>query len=99
MKLIPTLISEHSQLYIVSSSYVHSFNLVLIPPAPEVQSLCSVIVWNRPDVPPCDDIIGYDVRLYSHLVQHNVTRRVGSNGTFYIITEEDNLANYVQVSA
>ena len=47
----------------------------------------------------CGDIIGYDVRLCSQSAQHNVTRQIGSNRTFYIITEEDNFANYVQVFA
>ena len=41
----------------------------------------------------CDGIIGYDVRLYSpQSVHQNLTRRVGANGTFYIIKDEDKLA-------
>ena len=67
-----------------------------------MQGLCSVVVWYSPEV-SCEGISGYDVRLYSpQSVHQNVTRRVGENGTFYIIKDEDNLAGnsdetYVQV--
>ena len=41
----------------------------------------------------CEGISGYDVRLYSPKSEHqNLTRRVGANGTFYIIKDEDKLA-------
>ena len=78
---------------------------VPVPPAPEIQALCSVVVWYSPEVPNCDNnITGYDVRLYTHNLQlprQNLIRRVGSNGTFYITNDEDNLDNsdetYVQV--
>ena len=80
-------------------------NNILAPPPspPEVQGLCSVVVWNSPEV-SCEDISGYDVRLYSpRSVYQNVTRRVVANGTYYIIKDEDKLAiaglgeTYVQV--
>ena len=51
----------------------------------------------------CDLIHGYDVRLYQPESSHqNVTRRVGSNQTFYIIKDEDKLGRtteetYLQV--
>ena len=73
-----------------------------LPPPLEVQGLCSVVVWYSPDV-PCERIHGYNVRLYDpQAVYQNVIRRVGSNGTFYIITDEDRLIGqsgktYVQV--
>lgn len=67
-----------------------------------MQGLCSVVVWNSPEV-SCGGISGFDVRLYSpQSVHRNVTRRVGANGTYYIIKDEDNLAGsdetYVQVN-
>jgi hypothetical protein len=66
--------------------------------------VCSVVVWNDPELVFCGDIIGYDVRFFSpQLVTQNVTRHVGANGTFYIIQEEDGLDTkrndlYVQVT-
>lgn len=73
--------------------------------APQVQALCSVVVWYSPEVPNYyNNITDYDVRLYAHssqLPEQSLTRQVGSNGTFYIISDEDNLGNgdetYVQV--
>ena len=62
------------------------------PSPPEVQGLCSIVVWYSPAV-SCEGISGYDVRLYSPKSEHqNLTRRVGANGTFYIIKDEDRLA-------
>ena len=74
---------------------------ILRPTPVIVQGLCSVIFWYSPAV-PCSEVSGYDVRLYSpQSGQQNVTRRVGANGTFYIIKDEDILAGsgetYVQV--
>ena len=81
------------------------------PPAPiGVQALCSVVVWYSPEVSTsCEDldiklINGYEVRFYDpELIQSNVTKYVGANRTFYILTEEDRLAGddktYVQVIA
>ena len=68
-------------------------------PSPDVQALCSVIVWYRPDV-PCEGITGYDVRLYTlQSTQQSMTMHVGANATFYIVKAEDRLAdNHVQVS-
>ena len=41
----------------------------------------------------CAGISGYEVRLYSPQSLHkNLTRRVGANGTFYILEDEDKLA-------
>lgn len=75
-----------------------------MPLSPKVQALCSVVVWYSPEVTNCNSITGYDVRFYTHspqLPEQNLTRRVESNGTFYIISDEDNLGNsdgtYVQV--
>ena len=60
-------------------------------PPPQVQALCSVVVWYSPEV-SCGDIIGYDVRFFHpQLLTQNVTRRVGANGTFHIVQEEDKL--------
>ena len=76
------------------------FHLAPPPSLPEVQGLCSLVVWYSPAV-SCEGIVGYDVRLYSpQSVYQNLTRRVGANGTFYIIKNEDKLAvaeTYVQV--
>lgn len=76
------------------------------PPAAPfgVQALCSVVVWYSPEV-SCEDnvktINSYEVRFYDpKLMQPNVTRYVGENRTFYIVTENDKLASvetYVQV--
>ena len=61
---------------------------ISIPP-PQVQALCSVVVWYSPTV-SCGDIIGYDVRFFSpQLDSQNVTKRVGANRTFYIVQDED----------
>ena len=67
-------------------------NYVVPPPPLGVQGLCSSVVWYSPDL-PCDVIHGYDVRLYHPQSAHqNLTRRVGSKGTFYVIKVEDRLA-------
>ena len=71
------------------------------PSPPEVQGLCSNVVWYSPEV-SCERISGYDVRLYNpQSVHQNLTRRIGANGTFYVIRDEDKLAGsdetYVQV--
>ena len=63
-------------------------DLISIPP-PQVQALCSVVVWYSPEV-SCGDITGYDVRFFSpQLDSQNVTKRVGANRTFYIVQDED----------
>ena len=41
----------------------------------------------------CELIYGYELEFYSpQSVHQNVLRRVGANGTFYIIKDEDKLA-------
>ena len=70
------------------------FFISLAPPPspPEVKGLCSNVVWYSPAV-SCEGISGYDVRLYSpQSLRKNLTRRIGANGTFYIIEDEDKLA-------
>ena len=79
------------------NSYNHHILLapppLLPPPPPGVQGLCSNVVWYRPEVSR-EGIDGYDVRLYHPQSAHqNVTRRVGVNGTFYIVKDEDRLIN------
>ena len=64
--------------------------------------MCFNVVWYIPEV-SCESISGYDVRLYHpQSAQQYVTRHVGANRTFYIINDEDRLANsdetYVQVA-
>lgn len=74
------------------SFWIHLF--VDISISIQVQALCSVVVWYNPDV-SCERMItGYDVRFYSlHSDTKNVTRRTGANQTFYIIQNEDGLAD------
>ena len=74
------------------------------PPPLRVQGLCSIVVWYSPAVQSCEDIHGYEVRLYSTSPQSshpNMTNRVGANRTFYMV-EEEKLPNshetYVQVA-
>ena len=70
------------------------------PPPLGIQGLCTVVVWYSPEV-SCEDINGYEVRLYNPQSAHlNVTRRTGANGTFYIVDEEKLVSSdetYVQV--
>ena len=65
-----------------------------LPPLPsplEVQALCTVVVWYRPEL-PCESITGYNVRFFNPQVTHQSTvRHVGANSTFYIIKDEDRL--------
>ena len=63
--------------------------------------LCSLVIWYNPEV-PCDVINGYSVRFFHPQGEHqNVTRHLGTNGTFYVIKDEDiaeiNNATSVQV--
>ena len=63
--------------------------------------MCSVVVWYSPAVQSCEDVRGYEVRLYHPQSSRlNVTNRIGANGTFYIV-DVDKLVNseetYVQV--
>ena len=64
--------------------------------------MCSVVVWYSPVVQSCEDIRGYEVRLYNlQSPRLTVTNRVGANGTFYIV-DVDKLVSreetYVQVA-
>jgi hypothetical protein len=73
------------------------------PPSPVgVQALCSVVVWYSPEVSCEEKINSYEVQFYdANFTQSNVTRYVGANRTFYVLTEEDRLAGentYVQVT-
>ena len=59
-----------------------------LPPPIGVQGLCSIVVWYSPAV-SCEDIHGYEVRLYHPQSPHlNMTSFVGANGTFYMVDEE-----------
>ena len=62
---------------------------------------CSVVVWRSPEV-LCEDIRGYEVRLYNSQSAHpNMTSRVGANENFYVVEEEKLVSSdetYVQVA-
>lgn len=67
----------------------------------DVESFCSVVVWSSPQF-PCDDIMGYEVRLYNPNSGQAVEHQVGGFSTHYIITNEDKIQvdieeAYVQV--
>ena len=58
-------------------------------------------MWSNPQL-PCDDITGYEVRLYDPDSEKEVSRSVDSYSTFYTIKDEDKLQvevekAYVQV--
>ena len=56
---------------------------ILRSPPYEVQGYCSHINWrSSPDI-PCEDISGYDVRLFNPTTGMEVIRRVDASGTFY----------------
>ena len=72
------------------------------PPPPErVLGFCSVVVWRSLEV-SCEDIRGYEVRLYNSQSAHpNMTSRVGANENFYVVEEEKLVSSdetYVQVA-
>ena len=88
----------------------HAVSSVTPPPAAAsapfgLQVMCSVVTWYSPEV-SCENnaeiINGYELRFYnSEVTEQNVTKYVGANRTFYVLTEEDKLAGdktYVQVS-
>ena len=92
-----------------SCIHVYCFNSSHIAPPSVavpfgVQALCSAVVWYSPAEVSCAEgtVNGYEVRFYDpNFIQSNVTRYVGTNRTFYGITEEDRLAGentHVQVS-
>ena len=66
-----------------------------------VQSFCSVIVWSNQQL-QCDDIMGYEVRLYNPYSGQEVYHQVGRLSAHYIVTDEDEIQveleeAYVQV--
>ena len=68
---------------------------------PPVQTFCLAIGWSNPQF-PCDDIMGYEVRLYNPNSGQAVEYQVGGFSTHYIITNEDKIQvdieeAYVQV--
>ena len=68
---------------------------------PPVQTFCSVVIWSNPQL-PCDDIMGYEVRLYNPDSGKEVNRSVDSYSMSYVIKDEDKLQveiekAYVQV--
>ena len=102
--------SSHVPWKIISDSSIPVSSIILVappttspPPLLGVQGLCSVVVWYGPEDLTCENrISGYAVKLCDpNLSTSNVTRHVGANRTFYILTEEDNVAGkntHVQVS-
>ena len=67
----------------------------------DIESFCSVVVWSSPQL-PCDDIMGYEVRLYNPDSGQVVHHQVGGLSTHYIITDQDKIqmdleGTYVQV--
>lgn len=64
--------------------------LVLTPPN-EVQSHCSHVTWrNSPDV-SCEDISGYEVRLFNPDTEEEVIRPVDARGTvhYFLVLDKD----------
>ena len=67
----------------------HTIDTEDLSPPYEVQGYCSHINWrNSPNV-SCEDISGYDVRLFNPNSGLDVTRRVGVHGTFYSLLAID----------
>ena len=67
----------------------------------DIQSFCSVVVWSSPQL-PCEDIVGYEVRLYNPSSGQVVQHQVRGLSTHYIITDQDKIhvdlkEAYVQV--
>ena len=61
-----------------------------------------MVVWSNPQL-PCDDIIGYEVRLYDPGSGQEVIRSIDSYSTYYVIKGEDKVRvvlerAYTQVS-
>ena len=58
---------------------------------PEIEPHCSHVNWlNSPNI-SCEDISGYDVRLYNSDTNEEVVRRVDARGTFhnFLLSDED----------
>ena len=50
-----------------------------LPSPPEVQALCTIVVWYRPGL-PFESITGYNVRLFNPQATHqSVVRHVGAD--------------------
>lgn len=82
--------------------YITSTNNDLGPPLLlDVETFCSVIVWTRNSKLPCEDVIGYTVRLYNPDSEQELIHNVPKFLTHYILTDEDKLQlgseAYVQV--
>ena len=58
-----------------------------------MEGLCSIAVWESglsDSAVSCEDILGYNVRLYHPESKHqNLTRRVEADKTYYKISDED----------
>ena len=67
----------------------HEWQTFILGP-PQVQAFCSVVVWGNPQL-PCDDIIGYEVRLYDPDSGQEVHRSVDNYSTYYVTNDEDKL--------
>ena len=73
---------NHYTIIIICTALPPDHELVLTPPN-EVQAHCSHVNWrNSPNV-SCEDISGYDVRLYNPDTKEEVIRRVDTRGTFH----------------
>lgn len=53
-----------------------------------VEPFCSVVVWNGSRL-PCDDIMGYEVRLYNIDSEQGILHVIDKFSAHYIITDAD----------
>ena len=82
-------------------SYYNHFSPPVFPIVPQ-SGLCSVVVWNSPNV-SCGLITGYELELliiepqnpYQYNVHPRLVRQVGPSGTYYILKDEDRLEGRV----
>ena len=90
---------------LVSIPAGHGIYILLPPPVPPIfpqPGLCSVVVWNSPDV-SCGLISGYELELfiddpqnpYQYNMNQKLVRQVGPSGTYYILKDEDRLEGRV----
>ena len=95
-------ISEYKPLSLsIAYDYIFLIKYLLHVEPPPLETFCSVVVWSNPQL-PCDDIMGYEVRLYDPDSGHEVSHSVAGYSTYYTITDEDKLQMelkkaYVQV--
>ena len=62
------------------------------PPPTRLRGLCSVVLWNIPPSVPCGAITDYEINLYHPwLVHQSLTRTVLPDGTFYVLSDADNM--------